>query len=275
MARTKTSHSLEQLPGGSETILVVDDDDAVRTLLRELLRMKGYTVLDARFNSGALMAAGRHPGTIHLMVADLMMPGINGRELGRRLEDLRPDMKILYISGYPKEVVFGKNLLEEGAHFLEKPIAPESLLIRVRNLLDTESPSTGRGGEEESDDFVMSVLTGLLDRKDLRLSAQQTSHLKTVISDYEQNRLVYEADFMVAELHAHTLIQDDSVSLSEIETAFRKSEGAQTFFRLEGVKALRAAEAMLTTLQREKVTVAYPHGRRRTSDRLRMKSSKS
>jgi len=104
--RTENAKSaFERLPGGTETVLVVDDDNNVRALIRETLKMKGYHVLDAQFNSGALMASGRHRGALHLMVADVMMPGINGRELGRRLESLRPGTKILYVSGYPREIL--------------------------------------------------------------------------------------------------------------------------------------------------------------------------
>jgi DNA-binding response OmpR family regulator len=266
----KREQPFAELPGGSETILVVDDDDAVRTLLRDTLRMKGYTVLDARFNSGALMIAGRHQEPIHLMVADLMMPGVNGRELGRRLELLRPGMRILYISGYPKEFVFDKKLLEEGAEFLEKPIGPDTFLVKVRDMLDTDSreSESWSNGAEHGDDFVVQVLTRVLGQTDLRLSAHQAAQLKTLVENYEATRLVHQADFMVAEIHAQTLIQDDAATLPDIEAAFRDSERAQTAYRLEGVKVLRAAEMLLTTVQREKMVAGYPHGRRRTSDRL-------
>jgi DNA-binding response OmpR family regulator len=276
MASLKAGSEFARLPGGSETILVVDDDDAVRGLLRETLRMKGYSVLDARFNSGALMAVGRHQGTIHLLVADLMMPGINGRELGRRLESLRPDMKILYISGYPKDVVFGQKLLEDGAAFLEKPISPDTLLPRVREMLDADpiEPEELSDGSDGIGDFVLNVLTRLVDQQDMRLSGQQVTQLKMILGEYENNCLAYESEFMVAELLAQTLIQEDSAALSDIETAFRSSENSQTLYRMEGVKALRAAEALLTTVQREKLIASYPHGRRRGADRLRFEDAK-
>ena len=133
--RTETAkNAFERLPTGTETVLVVDDDNNVRALIRETLKMKGYHVLEAQFNSGALMASGRHRGPIHLMIADVMMPGINGRELGRRLELLRPDMRILYISGYPKEVLLDENILEERSFFLQKPVSPETLLPKVREI---------------------------------------------------------------------------------------------------------------------------------------------
>ncbi|MGH7232276.1 MAG: response regulator [Nitrospiraceae bacterium] len=276
MGLLKTGQAFAQLPGGSETILVVDDDDAVRTLLSETLRMKGYTVLDARFNSGAVMVAGRHKGMIHLLVADLMMPGVNGREMGRRLESLRPGMKTLYISGYPKEMVFGRNLLEQGSDFLEKPLSPDTLLLKIREMLDADLPEAEEhpNGAERSGDFVMAMLTRLADQTEMRLTGQQVTQLNALIGEYEKNSLAHEADFMVAELHAQTLIQDDAATLADIETAFQKSESAQTLYRLEGVKALRAAEALLTTVQREKMVAGYPHGRRRTSDRLQAEAPK-
>jgi DNA-binding response OmpR family regulator len=267
----KTNKMLAKLPSGSETILVVDDDDTVRALLRETLKLKGYTVLDARFNSGALLVVGRHEGPIHLLVADLMMPGINGRELARRLAALRPDMKLLYISGYPKDAVFGEKLLEEGAAFLEKPISPDILLPKVREILDAHDGYDGWDDE----DFVINTLTTLLDQqKVFKLSSHQLTQLKLLISEYEKHRLGYEADFMVAELHVQTLIQDDVSTLADIETACRKSESAQTFLRMEGVKALRAAEGLLNPEQRGRMLAFYPHGRRRGPDRLNPKSGR-
>jgi response regulator RpfG family c-di-GMP phosphodiesterase len=267
--RTETAKSaFERLPTGTETILVVDDDNNVRALIRETLKMKGYNVLDAQFNSGALMASGRHRGTIHLMVADVMMPGINGRELGRRLELLRPDMKILYISGYPKEVLLDEKILEERSSFLQKPLSPETLLPKIREVLDT----TGVSGhtDNENDEFVLNMLQSLLNRKkEFELSKEQTSKLESLLIEYEEARLACEAEFMVAELHIQTLVQDDQTPHADIETALRNSERAQTTVRLEGLKALQAAEAVLSSEQRQKMVAAYPHGRRRVGDTMR------
>lgn len=267
--RTETAKSaFERLPTGTETILVVDDDNNVRALIRETLKMKGYNVLDAQFNSGALMASGRHRGTIHLMIADVMMPGINGRELGRRLELLRPDMKILYISGYPKEVLLDEKILEEGSSFLQKPLSPETLLPKIREVLDT----TGVSGhtDNENDEFVLNMLQSLLNRKkEFELSKEQTSKLESLLIEYEEARLACEAEFMVAELHIQTLVQDDQTPHADIEAALRNSERAQTTVRLEGLKALQAAEAVLSSEQRQKMVAAYPHGRRRVGDTMR------
>ena len=124
-----------------ETILLVDDDRSVRALVRESLEQKGCTVLEACFNSEALLIARRHEGPIHLMIADVMMPGINGRELAYMLASSRPHMKVLYISGYPLEVVREKLRVPDMANFLQKPFPLEALVSKVRDLLKAEPPS--------------------------------------------------------------------------------------------------------------------------------------
>jgi response regulator RpfG family c-di-GMP phosphodiesterase len=265
MVVDKTTVPLKALPRGSETILVVDDDDAVRALLSETLKMKGYLVLEARLNSAALLLAGRYEGPIHLMIADLIMPGVSGRELARRMEALRPEMKLLYISGHPRETVLGEKLLENDAVFLQKPINLETLLTKVRELLDVvaEDQDVGDG------DFVRMVLRSLIERKEnYQLSQHQIVRLQSLAGEYEKTRMTYEAEFLVAEMHVQTLVQDDASTLLEIEQALRKSEQAQSLARLEGVKSLRAAEALLTPEQREHVHVLYPHGKRRAPGRL-------
>jgi response regulator RpfG family c-di-GMP phosphodiesterase len=268
--RTETAkNAFERLPTGTETVLVVDDDNNVRALIRETLKMKGYHVLEAQFNSGALMASGRHRGPIHLMIADVMMPGINGRELGRRLELLRPDMRILYISGYPKEVLLDENILEERSFFLQKPVSPETLLPKVREILDATG-SSHQSTDNENDEFVLNMLQSLLNRKkDYDLSKEQTAKLESLLIEYEEARLACEAEFMVAELHIQTLAQNDQTPAAEIEAALRNSERAQTTARLEGLKALQTAEAILSQEQRQKMVAAYPHGRRRVGDPMR------
>ena len=265
----KKRRPLAELPGGAETILVVDDDNTVRALISETLKIKGYEVLDAQFNSGALMVFGRHRGPIHLMVADVMMPGVNGRELGRRLETLRPDTKVVYISGYPKDMLVEEEILEDSAAFLPKPISPESLLTKIREVLDYDGPLARRKPDPEHDDFVLTALQQLLSaKKEYRLTKDQATSLESVIIEYEERALACEADFMVAELHVQTLVQDDKASLTEIETALQKSEREQVHVRLEGVKTLRAAEDILDREQRQKFIASYPHSRRRAGNRL-------
>ena len=124
-----------------ETILLVDDDEGIRGLLRDTLERSGYRVLEARFTSDALLIGRRHEGPIHVMIADVMMPGINGRELADMFTASRPQMKVLYISGYPLEVVREKLRQPDMDAFLQKPFAPDALLRKVRDLLEAEPPS--------------------------------------------------------------------------------------------------------------------------------------
>jgi len=123
----------------AETILLVEDDDNLRSLLRNFLIKKGYTVLDAGFNSSAFLMAGRYDRPIHLMITDLMMPGTTGHDLANRLKAWRPDMKVLYISGQSRSYIDRKGLLEDGDAFLQKPFDPNVLLEAARNLLATDS----------------------------------------------------------------------------------------------------------------------------------------
>jgi len=124
-----------------ETILLVDDDESIRTLIRVGLEQRGYTVLEARFNSEALLITRRHEGPIHLMVADVMMPGLNGRELAYMLSSSRPHMKVLYISGYPLEIVREKLRDPDMANFLQKPFTVETLVGKMRELLKANPQS--------------------------------------------------------------------------------------------------------------------------------------
>jgi response regulator RpfG family c-di-GMP phosphodiesterase len=195
-----------------------------------------------------------------------MMPGVTGRELARRLEALRPEMKLLYISGYPREAVFGEKLLEEEAEFLEKPISPEGLLTKIRQLLDSDVEEP-----DGSTDFVAACLSDVLNKREsYGLSPEQVAQLQLLAGEYERNRLLYDAEFMVAEMHVQTLVQNDASALSDIELALQKSERAQTLLRLEGVKTLRAAETLLKPDQRRRLLASYPHGRKRAPDRLQL-----
>jgi two-component system, cell cycle sensor histidine kinase and response regulator CckA len=128
----------EKASPGRETILLVDDDESVRALVRESLAQQGYTVLEARFNSEALLMARRHVGPIHLMVSDVMMPGINGRELAYMVTSSRPHMKVLYISGYPLEIVREKLRDPDMANFLQKPFPIQALVEKVQELLQAD-----------------------------------------------------------------------------------------------------------------------------------------
>ena len=122
---------------GWETILLVEDEDAVRALAREVLRRHGYVVLEARHGADALGVAERHPDDIHLLVSDVVMPQMSGRELAERLGSVRPTMKALFMSGYSDHALLPEDLTP-GAEFLQKPFTPEVFARRVRRLLDAE-----------------------------------------------------------------------------------------------------------------------------------------
>jgi len=124
--------------GGAETLLLVEDEEGVRGLVREILGMHGYTVLEARHPGEALLIAERHEGPIHLMVTDVIMPEMSGRDLAGRLALPRPDMRVLYISGYAADVIGHHSVLESGTYFLPKPFAPDVLVRKVREVLDAK-----------------------------------------------------------------------------------------------------------------------------------------
>ena len=121
---------------GSETLLVVEDQEEVRKLTKRVLEAQGYTVLAAGNGFEALEMVERHPTQIHLMITDVVMPGMNGRELAQRACARRSDLKVLYVSGYTGEAVLQHRLLEPGVAFLQKPFTPDVLARKTREVLD-------------------------------------------------------------------------------------------------------------------------------------------
>jgi len=125
---------------GSETVLVVEDNDSLRQLTCEFLVGAGYAVLAAQDGAEAIRIAGGHSGEIHLLLTDIVMPGINGHELAQRLASLRPDTKVLYASGYAGVAVLQQGVLEEGSSFLPKPFSRDALAQKVREVLEAKRP---------------------------------------------------------------------------------------------------------------------------------------
>ncbi len=121
---------------GSETVLVVEDEPAVLTLSRRALETQGYVVLAASDAAAALRVVERHGGTIHLLLTDVVMPGLSGRELADRLGAQRPGIRVLYMSGYPGDAVVQHGTLPSGSAFLQKPFSPDGLARKVRDVLD-------------------------------------------------------------------------------------------------------------------------------------------
>lgn len=121
---------------GSETILLVEDEESLRKLADMFLRDNGYQVLPAGDGAQGLQVARQHVGPIHLLLTDVVMPGINGRVSAERLAPSQPGMKILYMSGYTDSFIAGHGVLEAGSHLLHKPFNEETLTRKVRELLD-------------------------------------------------------------------------------------------------------------------------------------------
>jgi CheY-like chemotaxis protein len=120
---------------GSETILVAEDDQDVRSLVVRLLRSMGYWVLEASRADEALMVCLRHKGPVHLLLTDVVMPQMSGRDLLDRLRPLRPDIRVLFTSGYTEEALH-RGVLEQDMVFLQKPFTEEALAHKVRDVLD-------------------------------------------------------------------------------------------------------------------------------------------
>jgi len=125
-------------PGGSATILVVEDETALRRLICLSLERRGYKVLAAKDGAEAIEICQRTPGQIHLVLSDIMMPRVSGLQLRERAATLCPDAKFLFMSGYSEEIV--ENLWAQGCAFLEKPFLPDELVGKVRELLKGDAP---------------------------------------------------------------------------------------------------------------------------------------
>jgi len=121
---------------GTETVLLVEDAAAVRSVIHEALARQGYTVLEAPNGGEALAIAARHPGPIHLLLTDVVMPGLSGRQLADQLARVRPDTKVLYTSGYTNDAVVRHGVLESGIAYLQKPFTLDGLARKVREVLD-------------------------------------------------------------------------------------------------------------------------------------------
>ncbi len=122
---------------GHETILLVEDEPAVRGLVHETLRLQGYTVLVARHGIEALLASAKCVGPIHLLLTDVVMPQMSGPEVAEKIQIARPEIKVLYMSGYPDHPVFDQDGVSHLTGFLQKPFSPPALVQKVREVLDS------------------------------------------------------------------------------------------------------------------------------------------
>ncbi len=121
---------------GTETVLLVEDDEAVRNLIQRVLDQYGYRVLPAARGEEALSISRSRKEEIHLLLTDVVLPGMSGGELAQRVTALMPNLKVLYMSGYTNEVLSHHGVLKSGLEFIEKPFTPEALARKVREVLD-------------------------------------------------------------------------------------------------------------------------------------------
>ena len=125
--------------GGSETVLLVEDEESVRELVRETLKARGYTVIEASDGISGMRVAEEYPGKIEILITDVVMPGMSGRELAKRITAARPDIKVLYLSGYTEDAIIHEGALEPGTAFLQKPFTLQVLARKVREVLRGDS----------------------------------------------------------------------------------------------------------------------------------------
>ena len=124
---------------GTETLLIVENEAAIRNLLQMALQKNGYRVLTAESGREALDLVNAHSGPIHLLITDVMVPEIDGPELVRRLSTLRPDTRTLFMSGYMDDALGEQGVLPSNVNFIQKPFSPRTIAQRVREILDGSS----------------------------------------------------------------------------------------------------------------------------------------
>jgi two-component system, cell cycle sensor histidine kinase and response regulator CckA len=133
-----TQHTAQVPGGGSETVLLVEDEESVRQLVRDTLEARGYKVLEAENGEAGLQTAKEFAGTIDVIITDVVMPGMSGRELAQRVTEARPETKVLYLSGYTEEAIAHEGALDPGTAFLQKPFTLQVLSRKVREVLRGE-----------------------------------------------------------------------------------------------------------------------------------------
>jgi len=121
--------------GGTETVLLVEDEESVRHLVRDTLAAKGYKVVEAENGEAGLAAAARHMGKIDLVITDVVMPGMGGREMVEHISMTRPQAKVLYLSGYTEDAILSEGSIQSGTAFLQKPFTLQNLSRKVREVL--------------------------------------------------------------------------------------------------------------------------------------------
>jgi two-component system cell cycle sensor histidine kinase/response regulator CckA len=146
ISRESASPKTETVARGTETLLVVEDEHAVRKASAEFLRMQGYQVLEAKDGMDAVSVAQQYKSTIHLVVTDVVMPNMSGGELAKALEKARPEVKILFVSGYAGETVLNHKVIDLQTNFLQKPYSLKQLSIKIRAALQSGNPAPEPSG---------------------------------------------------------------------------------------------------------------------------------
>jgi CheY-like chemotaxis protein len=123
--------------GKGETVLLVEDEPALLAMTRRILEKLGYSVISATGPTEAIHAAGEYDGTIHLLMTDVVMPGMNGHELAKRLLTHRPGLKVLFMSGYTADVIAHQGKLAEGVHFIQKPFSTQDLAAHLQETMNS------------------------------------------------------------------------------------------------------------------------------------------
>jgi PAS domain S-box-containing protein len=128
--------NLIKVKGGTETILIVEDDKQVRSLLKEILTNAGYNIIEAVDGDDAVEVFHKNKDNVHLFILDVIMPKKNGKEVYEEIKKVKSDMKVIFVSGYSADIIYKKGILEVGMNFISKPVSPDDLLTKVRNVLD-------------------------------------------------------------------------------------------------------------------------------------------
>ncbi len=134
--KTKDEPVPEKIANGTETVLLVEDEESILELSKAILERFGYTVLAARTPGEAIAFSKQHEDPIHLLITDVVMPEMNGKELKRQIEILKPNIKVLFMSGYTADIIVHRGIIEENVHFLQKPFSIQAMAGKVREVLD-------------------------------------------------------------------------------------------------------------------------------------------
>jgi PAS domain S-box-containing protein len=199
-AEEKAAQALPAMrPQGQETILVVEDEPQLRDLTRQFLEMHGYTVLVAEHGAAALDVASSYKGPIHLLLTDIIMPVMNGRELAQRIGEVSPKTRILFMSGYTEDAAWRSDMIENSANFLQKPFTLDALTRKVREVLERPIPDTEKPKMSMTKHFPEAALIPRATRFTMQLPLQyrlsgETSWRHGTTENISRSGVLFRAD---------------------------------------------------------------------------------